>query len=340
MPTLPIPRLVDDGIDDADARRLIDWIRWWRPLKATRQAALNFRHPWDIAARWNAERARWELRVRAGYVNAREVETPVLDEGDRPEDTKWRAASRAWLSEGAWIPVPRRLMRGLGVDASPGADPEPVPPYFLALGVLPAESATTTADAFGLTTNLGGSLTERAEARKLLAVDIVLTQPRARLETVTETGPGGRETLVVSLSVPGDAETVPRIALRREAYTADPAPGGLAELLAAGETDDGLDTLRLGTLYFLSPPGATRLEPDATWQAVPKNEVFWNLNHAAAVEVRAFPPLRLSLGAAGALAGGLAQGIIEQQLGAIAAADAAAAAVLSRGSVAGRFWSV
>jgi hypothetical protein len=169
-----------------------------------------------------------------------------------------------------------------------------------------------------------------------MAVDIILSQPRPRLETVTERGPNGSRTLVMSLTTPTGDDAAPRVSLRREPSDPEPEPATIAALVAAGETDEGLDRLRLGTLYLLSPPGKTGTTPDKEWQPTPRNEVFWNLNHAVATDISAIPPLRLNLGAAGLLAGGAAQGILGQALADIASLDAQAAAFLSRGRIEGR----
>jgi hypothetical protein len=320
MITLPIPRLVENSIDDVDARALIDWIRWWRPLRVVRRRGPGFRHPWDIAARWNAEAKSWEIQIEPGYVNAAEVRAPRID-GDT-------------LTDRPWIPVPANRLRS--VDGA-GDGSEAIPPFFARLGVRSPD--VTTSDAFGLSTNLAGTLEDRAQDRRLRAVDILIQQPRPRVESVIERGPGGVAQLVASLATPSGADAVPRIGLRRDAFDPAPLPATIQGLLATGAVDDGFDRLRLGTLYLLSPPGATETaEPDGAWQAYPVSRVFWNLNHAITKEVAAVPPQRFSLNVP--LAGGVAQGIIDAQINAQAAADAAAAAFVSRARIEGRFWTV
>lgn len=315
---LPIPRLVDNSIDDADAHRLIDWIRWWRPLRITRRAAAGFRHPWDIAARWSAADKQWEIQIEPGYVNAAEVGIP---------------SGSAALSDRPWIPLPPRLLRT--IDGVAGG--EAIPPFFARAGGRGAD--VTTSGEFGLTTNLGGTLADRAQDRRLRAVDILIEQPRPRVESVLERGPGGVAQLVASLATPSGADAAPRIVLRRDAFDPAPLPATIQGILAAGAVDDGRDRLRLGTLYLLSPPGTAETSPvDDAWQPVPVNRVFWNLNHAVTKEVGVVAPLRLSLNVP--LAGGVAQGIIDAQINSLAAADAAAAAFVTRARIEGRFWSV
>ena len=340
-PKLPPARLIDNAIDHDDARAVFHWIQWWRPLKVTRQRAGSFRHPWDIIPRWNAKAKRWEIRVLPGLVNGQEVEVVSSDFtlDDLPTDTlarQTRATSgRPWLSESPWIPVPNRLLRPLGADTPIGAEAEAIPQYFIDQGVLDAESQTTSNTPFGLATNFGGTSEDRAKARKLMACDIVIEQPRTRLETVAQDGE-----LVASLTTPSGLAASPRLVLRRE--SSDPFPIGstLQEMIAAGVVDDGVDRRLIGTFYLMSPPGEPRLVPDGTWQAEPRNRVFWNLNHAVTAEIRDFAPLRLEFTAGSALAGGLGGALIDNQLGALAAADAGAAAFLGTGRIAGRFWMV
>lgn len=342
MPTLPPARLVDGGIDDVDARALIDWIRWWRPLKLRVQHGLGFRHPWDLSARWRREKNRWEIAIEPGYVNGQEVESPAVpDADDVPIETLYRprrladgrtVIPRPWLSESPWIPVPAERWRTVGAAG------ETVPPYFARLGVKTPEGlGTSTADEFGLSTNLGGTLEDRARARQLRAVDVVLEQPRPRVETVIEAGPTGQAQLVASIAAPVGFEAAPRVQLRREPDTPEPTVGSIQELLATGGVDEGRDRIRLGTIYLLSPPGAVG-EPDATWQAVPVNREFWNLNHAVTRELGLVEPVRLNLGVP--LAGGVAQGLIEASLSSLASDDAVAAAFLTRARIVGRFWTV
>lgn len=320
MPTLPIAKLVNNGIDDADARALIDWIRWWRPLKITRLAGSGFRHPWDIIPRWNGKKKYWEIQIAPGYINAMEVLA-----NDQP------------LSAEPWIPIENRQLRSIGYGSPGGLDAEPVPPYFRKLGVREADAVTRSE--FGLTTNLDGTLEDRAQARLLRAVDILVEQPRPRVETVIETDAvNGNAQLVASIATPVGAAAAPRIRLRREAVDPEPLPGTIQSLLATGAVDDGLDRLRLATLYFLSPPGAVSGNPDGSWQAIPANEEFWDLSHDLTRDIGVVPPFRLSLGVP--LAGGLAQSLVNDLLETINAADAAAAAFLSRARIEGRFWSV
>lgn len=332
MPTLPIAKLVENSIDDADARRLIDWIRWWRPLRITRRAAGGFRHPWDITASWRADKNRWEITVEPGYVNAAEVEVAASTLDALPAATTARdPEANPWLSERPSIPIPERLFRS--IDGAAGG--ESIPPFFARMGVRTAD--TVTQSEFGLTTSLGGTLEDRAQARLLRAVDILVEQPRARVETVIERGPGGIAQLVANLTTPAD--TAPRLVLRRDAYDPAPLPGTIQALLASGAADEGRDRLKIGTLYLVSPPGAASTAAiDGSWQAVPVNRTFWNLSHALTREIGVIPPFRMSLGVP--LAGGVAQGIIDAQVNAYAAADAAAAAFLSRATIRGRFWTV
>jgi hypothetical protein len=103
--------------------------------------------------------------------------------------------------------------------------------------------------------------------------------------------------------------------------------------------DEGFDALHLATVYLLSPEdmsAGSELGPD--WTPYVKHRVFWNLVHA----VRFDPPVgrNENITLFTGLAGGVADGIINQLLATNNDASAAASEFLANRTVEGRFWSI
>jgi hypothetical protein len=95
----------------------------------------------------------------------------------------------------------------------------------------------------------------------------------------------------------------------------------------------------LATVYLLSPedtPAGAKPGPD--WTPYVKHRVFWNLVHA----VRSDPPVGRTenITIFTGLAGGVADGLINQLLATNNDASAAASEFLANRTVEGRFWTV
>jgi hypothetical protein len=104
-------------------------------------------------------------------------------------------------------------------------------------------------------------------------------------------------------------------------------------------TDPEFDTIKVGTVYFISPPGASPEDPmEETWNAFAKHDLFWNLAHAPQriPDPTPIEPLRLRTG----LMAGMADIIFADLLALNSDAFLSAAQILRNRNLAGRFWSL
>lgn len=334
-------RIMRGGISLKDARALVKFIRYWRPLTVESDDALGFRHPWQLTGRWDPEQKRWEIQMfRDTYVANREILAPAMRVDEVPEETLLRLEAenldrsdrvRPWVSEEPWIPLP--AMRKVGTDsvATSATASEPVPSYFAERGVVAGDELVVGAQSVSVRS--GGSVVERENQRLLRAVDIVLNQPRATAGL--QAGANGQ--ITVDIRPAGDS--TPFLTISGARFEPQAEALSAAEEIAGAVADDGLDRRHVGTFWLLSPPGTSRdSEPDETWQPFVQHFEFWSLDHDINRDLNVFEPVVLELAAP--LAGGVAQGVIDTFLDNIEQEDAAASAFLSSAKVEGGFWTV
>lgn len=341
MPSiLTAPPLTPRGPRLSDARRLVKLISRWRPLRVSSDDAIGRSHAWQIAGAWDRTQKRWEVQIEPfSYVNGREILCPELPLDELPQTTldrlqagggKLPARARALLSDGPSLPV--RNWRAVGTDAlAIDGESEAIPEYFLERGVVPPDNLTTTGDRLAIQQT---GTTEQLKTRRLLrAVDIILNQPRpsARLEVGENNRPEAR------LVLPSDDR--PYLTIQTERYEPTAEAGSIQEEFAAALGDDGVDRLKLGTLWLLSPVGiAPGSDPDGTWTAEGQNEVFFCVDHDVNIEIDIVEPIALGFDIP--LAGGVAALTINSLKAEIEANDAYASAFLSTARVTGSFRTV
>lgn len=336
MRRLPLPRLRRGGIPVEDGKQFIRFIRYWRPMEIRSDDAAGFRHPFEIVARYDPGDKQWEIQHSGdSMVDHLDVEAPPQKWDYLPRETRFRFGDKApgglvtpWLSEEPWLPV--NDFRAVGTDASAFAKGEEIPKALQEMGV--AEPDRLDLSENTVTIQQGGSPTERAQRRLARAADVILNveRERARLDT-------DGKTIFVTLDPP--KRKLPWITIQANRYEEVAVADSISEQIAAGVGDTGLDRLLIGRVYLVSPRGAAPgSSPDETWRAVVDQQLFWNPLHATNREISTFQPLDLNLSPA--IAGGVAQGLLDTFLEDIEQNDAAASAFLSKAQVIGRFWTV
>ena len=289
-----------------------------RPLHVTVEPERGLVHPWKVSASWSAEDEDWAITVRPGYVNAAEVEL-----GGHP------------IREAVPYPISPERWRAIGSDAPAllGAG-EAVPDFFLARGVAP-QTSEANLEGDSLTTTLGGDQTSPQERRLLRAVELILVQPRASVRLDWEQI-GRRLSPKVDVRA---ASGGPTLVLRRA--WEDPAEASATrDQLATGLVDEGLDELRLATIYLMSPPDAPDgAEVDASWSPFVRHHVFRNLNHAIdrdVIPILESPVVFSTFGLGGGAGEAIVQGLAEMQND----MEAQLQGWLNRSRIRGRFWTV
>lgn len=336
---LPTPALGEGGPRLVDARKLVRWIGRWRPLRIETDDALGRSHAWRISGVWDRTQKRWEVQIDpVSYVNGQEVLAPELPASELPEATLLRLAAsgglpdraRPWLSEAPSLPV--RSWRAVGTDAlAINGESETIPEYFLEQGVVPPDNLSTAGDQ--LTIQLSGSPEQLRTRRYLRAVDVVLHQPRP--SATLDIGDDNRPQ--VRLVTPPDDR--PFVTIQSAAFEPAGVAASIQDEFAGAIADDGIDSLKLGTLWLLSPLGlAPGRDPDGSWSAFGQNAVFYSLDHDSNLDVDIIEPINLGFDIP--LAGGVAALTIAGLKSEIEANDAYASAFLSKGRVVGAFRTV
>lgn len=308
-----------------------------------RSRGRGYRLPWEIAAVWNPFYAQWEAGVHPGYVNALETLAPRVTWDRAPKATRERLAAssgapvRPWLSEGPFFPLASSQMRRIGYDADPSQDPETVPEYFAALGVGTPPRIDLDAEDLSIRIVQDGEL-DGTRRRLLRAVDIVLTIPKPSAGVVASPDPTGQGAVLdVTLSSP-PAGALPSVSTVR-AWRPPAESGDLLEALTTGRTDPPTVERRVGTVFFISPPGAPiGSDPNPLWTPVIRQDMTYNRVLATRSSLESLPRLNLRL--ATGLAGGVADPFFARLLDPLNEADAAASLALSTASVQVAEWTL
>ena len=320
---------------------LIDRLRRDQLLGCTVMKRGSWKHPWQVTASWDVELERWGAEIHPGFVNGLDAEARVqadaapLESLERLGLTREASAGKidAWLTEAPRIALTK--WRAVGRDASPqslsvsGLEEivvsfEPVPEFFLALG-----AGTPPADQ-----------TSATGTRLLRATELVLYQDRITTGTDWTTGAGVDGTVTqfnVIYRLPPNARK--RAYIRSTSKYEPPLPSDLLERLRGQWADRSYDPLHLATVYLLSPEDASAgTEPGPEWTPHVKHRVFWNLIHAVSFE----PPTTRheNLTMFTGLAGGVADGLINQMLATNNDQTAALSEFLGNRTIEGRFWTI
>ena len=345
---------------------MIDAVSQRLPVKFARYGN-TWKHPWLISPEWKSdddfetmEKGEWIFRIKPGFVNgieadattraelcnARTIERIERETGRKPEGA---VPVDALLTEAARFPVGATRIIGIGSNSSGvsvSADGninvrfEAVPEFFKQFGV--GENQTEFRGSL-----TGGILAVDApdpagnEPPPILrACDVVLSIDRLR--AIVELLPGNAWLdgfnywmyLRYGRSTPPRER--PRLAVMSKYTPRIDADFGeaLQEL-----TDPEEDTLKIATIYLLSPRGwPAGKPPDGTWNFFVAHDVFWNLNHAPAKipDPPPIAPITLRTG----LIAGLGEMIGNATLAPLNDFFSESLEASRAGSMAGRFWSL
>lgn len=274
-----------------------------RVLSITVIDAPPWRHPWWTDLRWSIEAGQWTATVKPGYCLSGTGADPQVSLPARlaPADTLDRLGLDdptsepvdAYLSERPAIPIDVSKWRAIGTDAivASGSAAEAVPRRFAERGVMGAGVLDTGGEG-GAVLRVGGLASDRASARLLRACDLVLTHDRVRSVIVPSLSPGVLDvdfSQVAAIRRPG-----PWVEIQRKHEP--PGSGGIVDLVLGASADLGRDSIRLATLYLLSPPGQeSGSEPDQTWEPSVTHHREWNLQYRAVYDDTIVEPTRVSL---------------------------------------------
>lgn len=283
-----------------------------------------WRYPFTCDLRWDAASENWSVGIVPGW-----CESPTGDPSPTVATLARlcpRAAQRlaikdpeatvmARLDEGPRLLIPGELWRAEGTDAvaTTGEGLRPLPTEIASRGVLPPVTLRETET--GLVQQISGLAKLRAEAALARAVEIFVEHGREVVSIGPIAAAGAEVDFEVSFRAPSPAG--PRVGLRRSW----PEPGeALGERWAASGAgavaDEGIDRVRIATLWVTSPRGEPEGSvPDARWRPYVEQRLERNLAYeVTGPDVRSVEPLRLVF-VGRELAGGVAGAIIDRLAG-------------------------
>lgn len=310
----------------------------------------GWRHPWQVSVQWIPDddgAGRWGAMIEPGFVNGLDasVDIPV---GDAPAASldRFPPSPRLPLSESLDAYLTERPLlrlsawRELGPNATPTGSSvaddgtlslayEAVPAFFKALGV--GEPPTAEQIASGLTVD--------EEARRLVALDLVLYQDRPASRSEWEFSSTPAEGTIGRFSiVNGPAPASARPYIRQVPKWAAAVRADALARLSGGWSDTPRDELHLAEIFLVSPPGApSTAEIDASWIPYARHHVFWNLSHATNI---ARPPAQQIQTFQTGLAAGAGDPLIGFLLSQVNDPLSAIMQFLTSSQLGGKFWTV
>jgi hypothetical protein len=300
---------------------------------------IPWRHPWWTSPTWWQEGKQWVAAVVPGWCESHDGDPEVIIETlpglvelpggtTVPPDSEWPYG----LTSGPRIRIPNTLWRALGTDAV--GSREVLPPELIRAGVMPPPQLVETEG--GLATAFEGVVKDRAMARLARAVEVVLKKGREVVVLSPNTGEDGLPELSMNfLTFYED----PGIELRSEWPEGGPVSGEFIPLDDSGIfADEGIDELRLATIYLISEPGAPEgSEVDGSWSPLVRHHVKRNVAYEVLGPAgRVLEPLRFPwLGQT--LAGGAGAELINRLAGELRNRAAELDAILGQFKTRGRF---
>lgn len=312
----------------------------------------GWRHPWQVSVQWRPDPdgdgpGRWGAMIEPGFVNG--LEASVTIAGDNaPRSSLDRLFPDAiaapppefdaYLTERPLLPL--TSWRELGPAAAPsGASAnedgtvtlayEAVPAFFKTLGVGDAPTAE----------QIASGITLAEDARRLVALDLVLYQDRPASRSEWEFSSTPAEGTIGRFSIVNSpAPKDPRPYIRTVPKFADTVRADVLARLSGGWSDEPRDELHLAEIFLVSPPGApSTAEIDASWIPYARHHLFWNLSHATNI---ARPPAQQIQTFQTGLAGGTGDPLIGFLLAQVNDPLSAIMQFLSTSQIGGRFWTV
>lgn len=342
-----------------DWNNLVDAYQQNRPLTVRRKRSNFWQHPWKVSADYSIEKEQWRFSVKPGFVNFDAAEVTMNWE-DIPDKLKERIGKSGRgerfdvpLTDAPKIPINVDKMRRIGVDGDPtGADGsngsgefsfEAVPNFFRSIGVGTAPVIRFTETGQIITEIDGATNREdtQDEPRLMRALEVILTKERVTMAVDTEVSNGVDGSGFVDYTI-RYSDRIPRerpYITTMSQYVPRSSVAEAESLLSGVFQDSPFEDLHLATIYLVSPRGVKPLTPpDGTWTAYCQNHLYWNLQyeHSRLKTTIQSPPLRLDL----ALAGGVAQLQINNQLSELNSALDLTEEYLRNSKIEGRFWTV
>jgi hypothetical protein len=303
----------------------------------------------------------WFFKIKPGFVNGVEVTIPT-----RVKNASGRTIARlteakedikdpermidAFLTE--WPSVEIGPTRVIGTGANPddkiAGDAlsedglsftyEPVPKFFLNLGVTEAHTQITGNITSGISFIDG--IEDTKTARRLRACEVSLWKDRPSAKFEVYPGSlldGSFGAIYITYNHSGGMKKNPYLRINSKF---SPPPEDESEMaLLEGITDPEYDLTKLATIYFVSPEGVEpAAELDSTWTPYVEYNHCWNLAHSPQSIPDSVPsePIRLTT----ALAGGLADILIATILAPLNNQLNTALQILKSRNLRGAFWSL
>jgi len=249
------------------------------------------------------------------------------------------------LTEYPWTPVSQETWRVVsGPDDANyqvrGNTDRPVPEIFYSrYNVRVAKIVTLdplSPEAF--TVEDAASNVPRKRARQLRCLEILLYQPRPRVELAITGDRDQFGDFAVEARYADPDEEPPRIVLSsRLPQEMVGAVRTTVDAAMRGEETFPYDICHLATVWLLGPSGdLTSFYPDNRWQALMEYHVHWNLDYTVNAEVYTIPPLYLTNPASPLTGGEVAQYIVDI----LTIEDERLQNLMNNGSVNGDFWTV
>jgi len=300
---------------------------------AARGRKTKLPHPWKMTPRYNVRFKRWEVRLRAGFINSLDP----LCHGYLATDKDHEHTREVELWDNPYIPIINWR--------TPGQSGDVIPEFFKALGVRDADAGFDISESGSITIDGTPEDESLPPPRQLRAVDFYVSVARASMQSSLAAVDGSASSgLSVDYGVTFDTTRLDQVGSRawlKQIKKFQPVTTPSLQARLSGQfQDEGEDRILISTLWLLSPPDATG-EPDGAWSPYPENNDkggFWNLRHAARnlPPDNPEPPIRIQTG----LAAGFGDIIANQMLSSTNELSQQVSNAVNNTTNEGKFWSI
>lgn len=269
-----------------------------------------WRHHWQTTLQWSEDRGMWTAQMEPGFcesdapdprphytTEARHAPAVTRQRLELPEDSE--ELVEVPLTEDPAIDLPEHLWRPLGTEGVGTVEhpAEAVPRYFRLRGVADPIQLRESPGG-GIQQLVSGDLEERAKARLLRAMDLIIRHRRSRTVSDFILEPTGVVSLEMGIEPP--PQPVRHATIHRLEKWEPFVDFGPVEAIRNPKVDEGVDEALLCTVYLMSEPGLPPGSPiDERWMPVVKHREFWPLQYRERYQKGNLEPYRVEFNGLG-----------------------------------------
>jgi hypothetical protein len=276
-----------------------------------RRRGRDWPHPWFTELLWSEKYKDWAAQVKPGFVNGIDPVCPAADDIPPFTEPAISFSGKAQLSSPGLMDGPLIPLSGPAVWKTPGSIPYAVKKFFDTVSIEPRVSLSgSIRDIDNARILIDETRVRAAQAagesqgseREVYSTDIVVIVARPSYQQDNQIRSDGFGGIWTDVNVGFSVLSVmnfprPRLQIMQMPKSSNNSFPGTFDPLKASQGDEGLDYLKIGTIYAASPikPPSGDIDMSSIlgsadrgrfgipedWEMLVQYNVFWNLEHRA-----------------------------------------------------------